>query len=60
MGNDNKDSPPLHVFMLVCFERIQLLEETNRYHHHNLDTLDDGQSPLPNVTIQEMCIWILL
>jgi len=30
------------------------VEERNTY---NLDTLDDGRSPLPNVTIQEMCLY---
>jgi hypothetical protein len=50
---------PTACLMLFCFERIQLLvEETNRYYHHNLGTLDDGRSPLPNVSIQEMCVYL--
>ena len=34
------------------------MEETNRFYQHNFDTLDDGQSPLHNVTIQEMCLYL--
>jgi hypothetical protein len=50
----NKDSSPLSVFMLSFIEIIPLLvEETNRYYHQYLDTLE-GRSPLPDVTIQEM------
>jgi hypothetical protein len=30
------------------------VKETNRYYHKYLDTLDEGCSPLPDVTIQEM------
>jgi hypothetical protein len=42
--------------MLFFFEIIQLLvEETNGYHKQYLDTLDKGRSPLPDVTVQEMC-----
>jgi hypothetical protein len=45
--------------MLFLFEIIQLLvEERNRYYHHNVDTVDVGLSPLPNVTIQEMCLYL--
>jgi len=45
--------------MLFLFEIIQLLvEETNRYFHHNVDTVDVRRSPLPNVTIQEMCLYL--
>jgi hypothetical protein len=26
------------------------------YYHHHLDTLDDGQSPLPNINVLELCL----
>jgi hypothetical protein len=51
----NKDSSPLSVFMLFFLEIMRLLlEETNRYYHQYLDTLEEGRFPLPDVTIQEM------
>jgi hypothetical protein len=31
-----------------------MVAEANRYYYQYLDTLDDGQSPLPDMTIQEM------
>jgi hypothetical protein len=47
----NKDSAPLCVFMLYFAGIIQLLvEETNRYYHQELDRLEDGPSPRPDVT----------
>jgi hypothetical protein len=47
--------------MLFFVEIIQLLvEETNRYHHQHLDTLDKGQSPLPDVNVQEMCLFLAI
>ena len=46
----NKDSSPLSILMLFFFEIIQLLvEETNRYYHQYLDTLDEWWSSLPDV-----------
>jgi len=33
------------------------VEETNRYYHQYLDTLDKGRSQLPDVTVQEMCLF---
>jgi hypothetical protein len=55
-------SSPLSIFMHFFFESIQLkVEETNRYYHRYLDTLDKGQSQLPDVTVQEMCLfWAFL
>jgi hypothetical protein len=45
--------------MLFFFEIIQLLvEETNGYYHQYLDTLDEGWSPLPDVTVQEVCLFL--
>ena len=32
------------------------MEETNRYYHQYLDTLDKGHSPLPEVMVQDMCV----
>jgi hypothetical protein len=34
-----------------------LVEETNRYYRQYLDTLDEEWSPLPEVTVQEMCLF---
>ena len=56
-----EDSTPLSIFMVLFFEIIQLLvEETNRYYHLYLDTLDEGQSPLPEVTVQEMHLFLAI
>jgi len=47
--------------MLFFVEIIQLVvEETNRCHHQYLDTLDKGESPLPDVTLQEMCLFVAI
>ena len=47
---DNSSSP-LSVFLLYFEEIITLLVvQTNRYYHDNLDRLDEGPSPLPDVT----------
>jgi hypothetical protein len=35
-----------------------LVEETNRYYHQYLDTIAEGRSPLPDVTIPEMYLFI--
>jgi hypothetical protein len=41
------ETSPIRAFMLFFFEIIQLLmEETTRYYHQYLDTLDEGWSPL--------------
>jgi hypothetical protein len=46
---------PLSIFMLFFVDIIQLLVvETNRYYHQYLDSPDEGQSPLPDVTLKEM------
>jgi hypothetical protein len=36
-----------------------LVGETDRYFHQYLDTLNEGLSPLPDVTLEEMylCFW---
>jgi len=36
------------------------VEETNRYYHQYFDTLGDGQSPLPDMTVQEMCLFLVI
>jgi hypothetical protein len=55
----NKDSTPFIVFILYFAPAINVLvEETNRYYHHYLLTLDDGPFPLPDVT--ESIIFLLL
>jgi hypothetical protein len=57
----NKDSTPYSVFMLYFESVIALLvEETNRYYYQYLDTLDDGPSPLPDVTESEMFLAIII
>jgi len=47
--------------MFFFLEIIQLLEvETNRYYNQYLNTLDNVQSTLPDVTVQEMySFWLL-
>jgi len=46
--------------MLFFFEIMQLLvEETNGYHQY-LVTLDKGRSPLPDVTVQEMSLFLTI
>jgi hypothetical protein len=55
----NKDSTPLCVFMVFFAGIIHLLvEETNRYYHQYLASLEDGSSPLPDMTDSEMSIFL--
>jgi len=57
----SKDSLPPSIYMLFFFEIIQLLvEEINGYYHQYLDTLEEGQFSLPDVTIQEMCLFLTI
>ena len=47
--------------MLFFFEIIQLLvEETNRHYHQYLGTLNEERSQLPDVTVQEMCLFLAI
>jgi hypothetical protein len=47
--------------MLFFLEIIKLLAvETNRYYHQCLDSLDDGWSPLPDMTLKEMYSFLAL
>jgi hypothetical protein len=57
--NINKDSSSLRIFMLFFLEIMQLLvEETNRNYNQYMDTLDEGCSPLSDMTIKEMCLFL--
>ena len=55
---DNSSSPR-GVFLLYFAEIITLLVvENNRYYHDHLDRLDEGPSPLPDVTEAEMLVFL--
>jgi hypothetical protein len=55
----NADSTPFSVFMLYFSGIIHLLVvETNRYYHQYLGRLDDGPSPVPDVTDSEMFLFL--
>jgi hypothetical protein len=55
----NNTSNPLAVFMLFFAEVIGLLVvETNRYYHQYLDTIDQGPSPLPDISEAEMFLFL--
>jgi hypothetical protein len=54
----NDSSSPLTVFLLYFAEIITL--ETNRYYHDHIDRLDEGPSPLPDVTEAEMLVFLAL
>jgi hypothetical protein len=57
----NDGSSPLSVFLLYFAEIITLLVvETNRYYHDHLDRLDEGPSPLPDVTEAEMVLFLAM
>jgi hypothetical protein len=50
---------PLCMFMLYFTEIIHLLvEESNRYHHQYLASLEDRPSPLPDVTDSEIFLFL--
>jgi hypothetical protein len=47
--------------MLFYFAIIQqLVEETSRYYHQYLDMVDEGWSPMPDVTVQVMCLFLAI
>jgi hypothetical protein len=57
----NQDMTPYSIFMLYFASVITLLaEETNRYYHQYLDTLDDGPSPLPDVNESEIFLFLAI
>jgi hypothetical protein len=39
---------------------ILLAMETNRYYHSHLDRLEDGPSPLPDMTEAEMLVFLVI
>jgi hypothetical protein len=48
----------MSIFVLsFCFEIIQLLVEETCYCQY-LDTVDKGHYALPEVTVQEMCVFL--
>jgi hypothetical protein len=50
----------LSICMIFVFEIMKMLvEETNGYHHQSLDMHDEGHTPLPNVTIQEIYFFFI-
>ena len=50
-----------HAFLFSFFEIIWLLvEETNRYYHQYVDALDEGQTLLPDMTVQETCLFLVI
>jgi hypothetical protein len=52
---------PIAVFSCCILHMLSLLvEKTNRYYHQYLDTLDDGPSPLTDVTESEMFLFLAL
>jgi hypothetical protein len=47
--------------MLFCFAIIQqLVEEKNRYYHQYLDMLDEGRSPMPDMAVWDMCLFLAI
>ena len=57
----NDGSSPLSVFLLYFVEIITMLVvETNCYYHDNIDRLDNGPSPEPDVTEAEMFVFLAL
>jgi len=56
----NDSSSPLNVFLLYFAEIVMLVVETNRYYHDHLDRLDEGPSPLPDVTEDEMLMFLAI
>ena len=60
MSQINDGSSPLSVFLLYFAEIITLVVETNRYYQDNIDGLDDGPSPEPDVTEAETFVFLAL
>jgi hypothetical protein len=49
------------IFMLYFLELTQLLmEETNKYYQQYFETLDEGWSPLPDMSIQETSFFLAM
>jgi hypothetical protein len=65
VGNDKERHPTSIKTLPHCmFSCSSVLKEYNCWWKRHIAiitttrTLDDGQSPLPNVTIQEMCLYL--
>jgi len=56
----NDSSSPLNVVLLYFTEIVMLVVETNRYYHDHLGRLDEGPSPLPDVTEAEMLVFLAI
>jgi hypothetical protein len=55
----SKDWTPLSVFMFSGFVSVQhLVEETNRYYHQCLDMTGGGRTPLPDMNVQEIYLFL--
>jgi len=56
----NDSSSPLNVFLLYFAEIVMLVVATNRYYHDHLDRFDEGPSSLPDVTEDEMLVFLAI
>jgi hypothetical protein len=57
----NDSSSPLSIFVLYFAEIITLLVvENNRYYHNHIDRLNEGPSPLPDITEAEMRVFLAM
>ena len=57
----NDASSPFSIFLLYFVETITLLVvETDRYYHDHLDTLDEGPSPIPDMTEAEVLVFLAI
>jgi hypothetical protein len=56
-----KDCTPLSIVMLVFFKVMQLfVEKTYRHYYQYLEMLDEGHTPLSDVTRHEMYLILYL
>lgn len=55
-----EDSTPASIFMLYSEMILLLMEENQINYDQCLDTLDEGQSPLPDMTVQEMYLFLAI
>jgi hypothetical protein len=57
----NNGYSPLSIFLLYFVEIITLLVvETNRYYCDYLDRIDEGPSPLPDITEAETLVFLAI
>jgi hypothetical protein len=52
--------PPEYLHALFSGNYLLLMVDTHRYYHQYLDSLDDGWTPLPDVTLKEMYSFLAL